>query len=795
MTVLHDIRFGLRLLAKSPGFTLGAVLALALGIGVNSMAFTVYNAALFKSLPFENPAQIVHIHLRNLREGWERGLQYDDYLEFRQARALTGLAAYMGSGETVTDDRGTPQHIEGEIVTPNTFSVLGQRPLLGRDFRDGDARPGAPRVAILSYGLWQTRYGGDAGIVGKSVTIGGAAHVIVGVMPRGMEFPFKSKFWTLVIDTPENRRSFDYRGGFQVIGRLRDGVTVGQGQTELTELGRVKAQVWRAGTEPVVVPYIEWAVKPQQKQLSRALMGAVTFVLLIACANVANLLMARAVARGREIAIRISLGASRGRLVRQLLIESLLLGLLGGAAGLLLAVALIRWFVHAIEPLGIPYWIDWSMDATSFMYLLAISVLSGLVFGLLPALQVAKIDAVKGLRESGRQASAGGRSRSLTAALVVVEISLTIALMVGAGLFVRSLMTLDQVDVGFRTQNLLTMTVPLDERKYPQPAAFVEPFAERLTSVREIAAFTFASKIPGSGSDRRYLKLSDRDLVNGDGAYPRVATVSVSPGYFKALGLTMARGREFAQTDGGEGSEAVIVNQRFASQYWPGDDPIGKRIRLGNAPWATVIGVSPTIRQTSLHRDVEALVYQPPRQAWSFWFVLIARVSSTPEAAAKALREAASAADADLTLLNLQTYDEFLDRAALETRLLSEMFSMFATIGIALSAFGIYAVTAYATSQRTQEIGVRIALGATRADVVRLILQSGLRQLAVALPIGFAAAAAVSRVLAGALFEISPLDPPTFLSIPVMLFVIVVAACVVPAWRAARLNPLDALRE
>ena len=508
MSILPDIRFGWRILAKSPGFTLAAVVAIALGIGVNSMMFTIYNAALFKTLPFENPRQIVHIHSRNLVEGWDRrGVFYEDFLEYRaQARSFEGLAAFMDNGYTISDERGTPHLTEGYLVTPNTFSLIGQRPLLGRDFRADDGMPEANKVAILSYGLWQTRYGGDPSILGTAVTLSAESYTIVGIMPRDMEFPDRSTLWVPIVDTAENRSSWYLRSGFEVIGRLPSAVPPLQAQTELRGIAeRIAASRSGpgVGSEPVVLPYVEWSVNPRRKLMGQTLMGAVSFVLLIACANVANLLLSRAVHRSRETSIRVALGASRWRIVRQLLIESVLLSMLGGAVGLGFALILVRLFVVAIQPIGIPYWVDWSMDATSFVYLLVICVMSGVLFGLAPALQISRTDVTEGLKETGRQATGGSRTRLLTHALVVAEISLTLVLMVGAGLLVRSLFTLQTVDLGFRTANVLTMTVPLDERKYPEPAdrvAFTDRLTERLASLPDVESFTIASGLPASGA-------------------------------------------------------------------------------------------------------------------------------------------------------------------------------------------------------------------------------------------------------------------------------------------------------
>ena len=803
MSILRDFRFGWRILAKSPGFTLAAVVAIALGIGVNSMMFTIYNAVLFKALPFENPRQIVHIHNRNLVAGWDRrGVFYEDFLEYRaQAQSFEGLAAFMNTGYTISDERGAPHRTEGCLVTPNTFSLIGQRPLLGRDFRADDGVPEANKVVILSYGLWQTRYGGDPSILGRAVTLSGESYIIVGIMPTDMEFPDRSTLWVPVVDTAENRSSWYFSSGFEVIGRLPSAVPPLQAQTELRAIaGRIAASRSGpgAGIQPVVLPYVEWGIHPRRKLMGQTLMGAVSFVLLIACANVANLLLSRAVHRSRETSIRVALGASRWRIVRQLLIESILLSMLGGAVGLGFALILIRLFVMSIQPIDIPYWVDWSMDATSFAHLLVICGMSAVLFGLAPALYISRTDITEGLKETGRQATGGRRTRLLTHALVVAEISLTLVLMVGAGLLVRSLLTLQNVNLGFRTVNVLTMTVPLDERKYPERAdrvAFADRLTERLASLPDVESFTITSDLPATGTDigRMDLHLADRVIANADGTAPRIARTVIGEGYFEALGLTMPRGREFTPADGAPGNEAVIVNQRFAAQYWPGEDPVGQKIRLGRGPWTTVVGVSPVIRQTSLRPDVEALVYVPFREFPTFWFSIMARVRA-PASAANVLREEVRKLDPDLPLLNMRTLDEYLDRLRGETRILSTLFSAFALLGLLLSAVGIYAVTAYATNQRTQEIGIRLALGAATRDVVWLVLGSGLRQLALALPIGMAFAIAVSRLLASVLFEVTPMDLVTFVWIPVMLSAIVLAACLVPARRAARLSAADALR-
>jgi putative ABC transport system permease protein len=685
-------------------------------------------------------------------------------------------------------------------MSANLFSLIGQKAFLGRDFNDADALAGADPVAILSYSLWQTRYGGERSILGKGVRINGQYHTVVGIMPQDMAFPSESRFWIPVIATPaelQNRRPT-----FDAVGRLRSGATAAAAETELKGISERIAKVHPETNKnigPRVRPFIDWVLDDSDQQVLQTLVGAVGFVLLIACANVANLLLSRAVRRSRETSVRLAIGASRWRIVRQLLVESVILSFLGGLLGLVFAQAGVKWFSAAVAPLGIPYWIKWSMDVRAFLYLFAICFATGILFGLAPALQISRTNVNDGLKETGRSNSGSLRSRRLASVFVIGEITLTIVLMVGAGLMVRSLMNRAAMNGGIDFENVMTMQLSLTNDKYPDGSSwnlFAERLGEQLRAMRDLESATIASQLPAEGAFSMELKLADRNIADGKGRSPTVAAVVVAPGYFQALGLTVKRGREFTGTDGHAGAEAAIVNERFAAQYWPGQDAIGKRIQLdGKGPWINVIGISPPIRQKNLRQQqIDPMVYVPFRQMPRANFRVIARTRSPEDAVARLLRDEVQRLDPDLPLFNIKTLKQFRDDQNREWRILTLMFSAFAMIGLMLSVVGIYAVTSYATNQRTQEIGVRMALGARNREIVWLVLSLGLKQLAIGVPLGIAGAFLTSRALQGIVFQVTTTDFVTFFAIPALLTAVVVAACLLPALRAARLNPVEALR-
>jgi len=670
MSLAQDIRFGFRVLVKSPGFTFLVILALALGIGTNTMVFAIYNGALLKSLPFENPHQVVAIRNRNTVEGYRFSLSYPDYINYcDQARSFSVMGALTYNNYTISDDSHTAESVSGNRISSNTFALIGQKPLLGRDFNPEDGKPGAEAVTILSHTIWQLRYGGDPDILGRIVRINGQPTTVVGVMREQMQFPESAVLWVPFVPTEQeeqNRRQTI----LDVYARLRDGVSLDQARVEMKVIAHRLSTAYpdtNKNVEADVRAYIDTVIDDEDRGLLKTLMGSVTFVMLIACANVANLLLSRAVLRLRETSIRTALGARRWRIVRQLLVESVVMGFMGGILGLLFATIGIRLFSIAVVQLGIPYWMNFSMDSSVFGYLFILCFVTGVAFGIAPALQISRVNVNDVLKEGGRGSSGGRRSRYLTSALMIFEIALTIVLMAGGGLMIRSFLKMQVMDVGVNAENLLTARIRLLNTKYRQPSdrsAFVDRIVERVGGLPGVEAFTIASAIPANGALSRELKLEDRDISDVNHKFPDVATVIVAPGYFQALGLALRRGRDFTASDGAKGYPAAIVNERFANQYWPGEDPIGKRIQISGADqaWLTVIGIAPPIFQSNFRqRQIDPIVYVPVRQQPLLAMSLIARTRAARESITRLIREEIRKIDADIPLFDILSIEDVLD--------------------------------------------------------------------------------------------------------------------------------------
>jgi putative ABC transport system permease protein len=810
--MLRDLRFALHLVAKDRWYSTVAVVALALGIGVNATVFTLVNAVLIRGLPFKDSGRLYMLgSLRaSDRDGNGGSVSYADFQDLRaQTRTFAGLAGFTGFGFNISDDRGLPEQARGALVTAETFRLLGQPPLLGRDFAPTDDRKGAEMVVLLGHTIWKNRYNSDPGIIGRPIRVNGQPATIIGVMPDAMKFPTNAEMWAPFIPTPEQEKRGDRP--LSVFGRLKDEYTRAQAQTELNTIAsRLAAQypdTNKEFTRIAIATFNDRFNGGPIRALFLSMMGAVGFVLLIACANVANLLLSRSAHRSREIAVRIALGATRWRVIRQLLVESILLGFIGGGLGLLLALVGVRLFDAAVQDVGKPYWIVFTMDYVVFGFLAGICVLTGVLFGLAPALQVSKTNVNEVLKEGGRGTSGGRRARWLSSTMVVVELALTIVLLVGAGLMIRSFMKLYTIDIGIDPRNLMSMQIRLDS-KYKTPElrrAFYDRLVPKLSAIAGVEAVALTTSVPPFGGGRRGFEIEGRPARKDGDEPPQVTPVTVSPGFFATVGVPIRQGRGFSETDGLAGAENVVINALFASQFFPGEDPIGRRLRFvsrnpppaGQPPpiWWTVVGVSPSMRHSNPQDPAAtAVVYLPHRQDPPGGASLMVRSQLEPGAVMSEVRRAVQALDQDQPVFTMQTMSQMLARQQWPFRVFGSLFAIFAVIALTLSAVGLYAVMAYSVTQRTQEIGVRLALGAGGGQVLWLILRRGLIQVAIGVTIGLLGAFFMSQALGSVLVGVTPRDPATFAGISILLVLVAIAACVIPARRASRVDPLVALR-
>jgi len=817
MGLWEDFRFAARLLVKDKWFSLVAATALALGIGVNATVFTFVNAVLIRGLPIEDPDSAMAIVSYDRVRSRPQSSSYLDFRDWRDAtRTFSAMAAYTFNTSNVSDEGQPPERYSGINISANGFHILGQRTVLGRDFVPEDDQPGAQPVAIIGHGVWQNRYGSNPSVIGRTVRINDVPTVIVGVMPEGFKFPQNADLWQPLSTTPNIYTQKRNQRPLQAFGRLAPGVTRQQAQSELVNIAQ---QIEREN--PDTNKDIQVQVQTFNENMNGgpirtvflSLMGAVAFVLLIACANVANLLLSRATNRAREISVRISLGASRWRVIRQLLIESVMLAVISGLAGLGIAAIGIRIFDRATQEVGRPYWIQFTIDGNVFAFFALVCLGTGIIFGLAPALHVSKTDVNEVLKEGGRSGTAGVRARRWTGALMVAELTLTVVLLAGAGYMMRNFVTMYSLDLGIDTSKLLTMGLALPERKYPaveQRLAFYEQLQERLKSNPRIENVTIASNPPMQGGFLRRMVIDGKPLDQGQQP-PNVTMLTVDPRYFKTVGLPLQRGRDLTDEDGMTGRENAIVNQRFTAMHFPNEDPIGRRITLsidlqggpppaGGIPvslTATIVGIVPNLRQRDFQLpDPDPIAYLPFRTDPRGFMTLLVRSAGDPNAMTPILREEVRAIDPDLPLFGIRTMDAALAQARWPFRIFGTMFAIFALIALTLSAVGLYAVTAYAVSQRTQEIGVRMALGAQGNEVAWLFLRRSLVQLAIGLTLGVAGAFGVGTLFASTqlLVQNRAGDPITIGGIALLLLIVASIACFLPARRATRLDPLVALR-
>ena len=817
MGLWEDVRFASRLLLKDKWFTLVAAVALALGIGVNATVFTFVNAVLIRGVPMPDADRVMTIDSTDRVRNRNIGVSYLDYRDWRDStRAFDLFSIYAGNIANISDEGQPPERYFGAHVEATAFRILAQQPVLGRGFTADDDRPGAPAVAVIGHGVFVNRYGSNPSVIGRSVRINDMPTTIVGVMPDGFKFPSNHDIWLplgTVQDLGQQRRN---ARNWNVIGHLAPGVTREQAQSELINVSRHLESEHPDTNKDIQArlrTYHEAQNPVQIVTVFQSLMGAVAFVLLIACANVANLLLSRSTNRAREISVRISLGASRWRVVRQLLIESVILAVISGLAGLGIAWVGIEWFDRATVDAGRPYWIQFTMDGTVIAFFALVCLGTDILFGLAPALHVSKTDVNEVLKEGGRTGSAGVRARRWTGVLMVAELTLTVVLLAGAGFMIRNFLTMYRFDLGIDTSQLLTMNLALPERKYPaleQRLAFYEQLQQRLKANPRIENVTVTSNVPMQGGFLRVLNIDGKPLDQGQQP-PRVTMLTVDPRYFKTIGLPLQRGRDLTDEDGMTGREAAVINQRFAALHFPNEDPIGRRITLsidlqGGAPptggipmslTATIVGIVPNVRQREFNQpDPDPIAYLPFRTDPRGFMALLVRSTGDPKAMTPILREEVRAIDADLPLFGIRTMDEQLAQARWPFRVFGTLFGIFAFIALTLSAVGLYAVTAYAVSQRTQEIGIRMALGAQRNDVSWLFFRRSFNQIGIGLSLGIAGALGVGQVFSSGqlLVQNTGTDPITIGGVAVLLAVVAIAASVIPAKRATRLDPLIALR-
>ncbi len=819
-TLLQDLRYGARMLFKNPGFTLIAVITLALGIGANGVIFSLVNALLLRPLPVDKPEELAAVYTSDFSSGDFGGSSYPDFVDFRSRnQSFSGLVAYQPQPLSLNVD-GTNERAFGETVSGNYFTVLGLKLPLGRGFLpEEDQKPGAAAVAVVSHKLWKTRFDSDTAMVGRSVKLNGHPFTIVGVAPKnygGLLRGIAVDWWVpamMMDQLVPGSRKLTQRGdrGVFVMGRLKPGVTVTQAQADFNlisaQLYREWPQQWenirRQSRAISLVPESEARVMPGMRTplviFTALLMTVVGLVLLIACANVANLLLARAAARRKEIAIRLSLGAGRGRLIRQLLTESVLLALLGGGAGLMLATWGTDLLMAFKPPAPIPLEINLHADWRVFGFMFGLSLLTGIVFGLAPAFSASRPDVVVALKDDSGTGSGRGRLRG---ALVVVQVALSLLLLICAGLFLRSLRNASSIDPGFDADNLLLATMDLEQQGYDEAhgKTFTAQLLERTRSLPGVVSASLTDELPlGLGGSRRGITIEGYTAQPGEST--EINSGTVAPGYFETLRISLLQGRAFDAQDRAEAPGVVLINEAFAHRYWPGQPPLGKRIQMGSVregvndgPSLTVVGVVKDGKYTSLGEDATPFFYINMVQSYVSSPTLIVRTSGNPTDSLSAIRNEVTALDKSLALFDVKTMRQHLGIALLPARLAGSVLGIFGLVALILAAAGIYGVMAYAVAGRTREIGIRMALGADTFSVLRLVVQQGMTLVLIGLAIGLAAAFALTHLLKSFLFGVSTTDPLTFSLIALLLMAIALLACWIPARRATKVDPMIALR-
>jgi putative ABC transport system permease protein len=797
-SVFQDVRYGLWMLRRNPGFTLAAILTLSLGIGANTAIFSVVNGVLLSALPYPQPERLAMI-----LPGAEGAANYPTFVDWRDRNQTFHGVAAMYAGAFDLTGGGEPEKIPAADVSANFFHVMGVNLAHGRGFTAEEEQLGNHRVVVLGHSLWQRRFGGYLGILNQTISLNSVPHVVVGIMAPGFRFPENTDIWRPL--APDERKRTSRNGlWLQLVGRLKPGVTQTAAQADLELIAKQIADQLRlrhselSGSGVTIMPLLEHTVGSISKNLM-ILFGVVLLVLLIACANVTNLLLARAAVRRREVAVRAALGAGRWRIIRQLLTENMLLAVLGGALGVLLAWWGLR-ILLALSPADIPRLDNIHLDALSLWFTLALSLITGLGVGLAPALQATRLELNQALKEGWNGGAGSRRAQRIRGVFIVAEMALTLALLIGAGLLVRSFWRLQQVNLGFRADHLLTLQLDLLRSKYPgwQAVSFYERLQERLAALPGVKAVSATSHILLSEDiDGGGFTIENGPPTEED---PGLSFASVQPNYFQMMGIQLLKGRAFTAHDTRDSPKVGIVNEMFVNRYFPNEDPIGKRFTFGgpDAQWITIVGVARDTRKQGMDKPIRLESWLPHAQGFeqepSLSMEVALRTTGDPLALSHAAREAVRSLDPDLPIIKIHTMDQVLSEREALRRWNMLLLGLFALVALILAAVGIYGVVSYAVAQRTHEIGIRMALGARGADVLRMVVWRGMSLTLAGVTLGLAVALALTRVMKNLLFEVSATDPATFALIALLLIVVSIIASYVPAHRAAKVDPLLAIR-
>jgi putative ABC transport system permease protein len=801
--LLRDIRYGFRSLRNNPLVTVVATIALTFGIGLTTTMFSITYGALMIGLPFDEGDRIASVERGNVQDGEIRGSSpIHDYADYKEQQKSFEELAAMYSGTVNVSGTEKPERYDGTYVTANTFEVLRVRPILGRSFAKGDDTPSGPKVAVISYAVWRDRYAKDPGVIDKQIRVNGIPFTVIGVMPDGFVFPNRAKIWLPLQVNPLTIK----RGQGQyldVFGRLKPGATLETANTDLAAIAKRLETEYKETNQNITTKvrgFIDADMGPEPRQILYTMLGAVFFVLLIACANVANLLLDRAAHRTKEVGIRTALGASRRAIVRQFLAEALALSAIAAVLGLMLAYVGIDMFNRAIADQNIPFYIDIRLHPPVLLFTVGISMVATMLSGAIPAIQSSRADINEILKDESRGASSF-RIGKISKGLVMFEIALSCALLVASGLMIKSVVKLRNLDPGFETKTVFTARVgfPGVYTDTVLQKQFFEQLEQKLAAIPGVAAASVSSHIPGTqqGMNGGNFAVEGKAYA-ADRDYPTTSWLAVTPGFFTTLNLKLLRGRGFTWADRDNTEPVAIVNQRFAATFFPGVDPIGRRLRFGTsrseAPWLTIVGISADVYGADQENLRPSMVFRPFHQSHSNFAYIATRTAGPPLALTSQVRDVVAATNPDIPIYWPYTLDEAIARPRWFIRVFGTMFMIFGVVALFLAATGLYAVMSFSVSRRTREVGIRMALGAQARDVVRLIFRQGAIQLLVGMTLGLALAVAIANPLTIILFDVQPRDPTIFAGVAATLAIAGLLATYIPARRATRVDPLVALR-